>query len=228
VSYILHIETATTVCSVALSQNENLLFYKEINEGFTHAENLHLFIEEALKSCHGMAAQLNASAVSKGPGSYTGLRIGVSAAKGLAYALHIPLLSVDTLQIMAKAASVFKKEPGIYCPMIDARRMEVYTTLYDENLESLQAIEALIVDEASIDKFNTGQKIYFFGDGMQKCKPLLEKLKNATFIDQIYPSAQHMVELIYTKFLAKEDEDLAYFEPFYLKDFMILKKKSLL
>lgn len=227
-SYILHIETATTVCSVALSQNEELLFYKELNEGFTHAENLHLFIEEALKSCHILPTQLNAISVSKGPGSYTGLRIGVSAAKGLAYALNIPLLSVDTLQVMAKAASIQASEFGIYCPMIDARRMEVYTSLYDENLKPLQATEALIVTKDSIETFNSSQKIYFFGDGMPKCKPLLEKLKNASFIDQIYPCAQHMVELVYRKFLANEMENLAYFEPFYLKDFMILKKRTLL
>jgi tRNA threonylcarbamoyladenosine biosynthesis protein TsaB len=227
-SYFLNIETATTVCSVSISENENLLFFKEINEGFTHAENLHLFIEQAFKETGVGAHQLSAISVSKGPGSYTGLRIGVSAAKGLAYALNIPLISVDTLQIMANAAYIKQKEPGIYCPMIDARRMEVYSALYSHELKALSVIEALIIDETSILKFNSYPKVFYFGDGMLKCRALLSKMPNAFFIEDVNPSVEYIAKLVYEKFLANEFENTAYFEPFYLKDFMILKKKSTL
>jgi len=225
-SYILNIETATTVCSVSLSQNEEVLFSKELNEGFTHAENLHLFIEQALKETRLKANQLNAIGVSKGPGSYTGLRIGVSTAKGLAYALNIPLISVDTLQIMAGSVLSKIMEPdAFYCPMIDARRMEVYTAVFDSHLKIKTEIEALIVDELSIEKFKDYQKIYYFGDGAAKCQPLLSQLKNTEFIEGISPTAAHMTKLVHTKYLHKTFENIAYFEPFYLKNFMILKKK---
>ena len=224
--YILNIETATTVCSVSISKNEELLACTEVNNGFTHAENLHLFIDSILKETGITAAQLHAIAVSKGPGSYTGLRIGVSAAKGLAYALNIPLISIDTLQIMAASAVTVKNETAVYCPMIDARRMEVYTTLYDQQLQSMQAVEALIVEESTIEKFRNNNPIYFFGDGMPKCKELLMQLNNALFIENITPSARHMPALAFKKFNAKVFEDVAYFEPFYLKDFLILKKKG--
>ena len=225
-SYLLNIETATTVCSVSISENENLLFFKEINEGFTHAENLHLFIEQALKETGIKSQQLSAISVSKGPGSYTGLRIGVSAAKGLAYALNIPLISVDTLQIMVNSAFIKQKEPGVYCPMIDARRMEVYTALYNSELQILSPIEALIIDESSILKFNSYPKVFYFGDGMPKCRGILSEMENAFFIEEIQPSVESISTLVYKKFLANEFENTAYFEPFYLKDFMILKKKT--
>jgi len=225
-NYILNIETATTVCSVSLSKNGELLFFKELNDGFTHAENLHLFIEEAFKETGIAAKQLSAIAVSKGPGSYTGLRIGVSTAKGLAYALGIPLISVDTLQLMALAAYTQREEDAAYCAMIDARRMEIYTAVYDKGLKRKTEIEALIVDESSIKKFSAYPKIYYFGDGMPKCKLLLERQTNSVFIDGIYPSARHMCSLVYTKYMNTDFEDLAYFEPFYLKDFMVLKKKT--
>ncbi len=225
-SYILNIETATTVCSVSLYHNSDLLFSKELNEGFSHAENLHVFIEEAFKESGVDAKQLSAIAVSKGPGSYTGLRIGVSTAKGLAYALNIPLISADTLQIMARAAFIQKKEAAFYCPMIDARRMEVYTAVYDPDLNKKSEIEALIVNEESIGKFSVYPKIYYFGDGMPKCRELLSQAKNSGFVEGIYPSAEHMSVFVYSKYKNKHFEDLAYFEPFYLKDFMVLKKKT--
>ncbi|WP_317898217.1 tRNA (adenosine(37)-N6)-threonylcarbamoyltransferase complex dimerization subunit type 1 TsaB [Aurantibacillus circumpalustris] len=225
-AYILNIETATTVCSVSISENEKVLFFKEINEGFTHAENLHLFIQEALKSCNLLPSQLNAVSVSKGPGSYTGLRIGVSAAKGLAYALNIPLIGLSTLQIMANAAYIKQQEPGLYCPMIDARRMEVYTALYSDDLKLLSPIEALILNESSVLKFASHPKVFYFGDGMSKCKALLNQIENSRFIEGINPSVEHISQLVFNRFKEKEFEELAYFEPFYLKDFMILKKKS--
>lgn len=223
---ILNIETATTVCSVSLSQNGDLLFVKELDEGFTHAENLHLFINDALEKTGIRAAQLNAIAVSRGPGSYTGLRIGVSAAKGLAYALSIPLISVDTLQIMAAAACSQLKENIFYCPMIDARRMEVYTCVYDGQMAPQHAVEALIVDEDAVRKFEKYPRICFVGDGMPKCRTILSMGQNAVFIDQLKPSAREMVGFSYPKFLAGHFEDLAYFEPFYLKDFMLGKPKK--
>jgi tRNA threonylcarbamoyladenosine biosynthesis protein TsaB len=223
--YILNIETATTVCSVSLSKNGILVFYKELNNGFTHAENLHVFIEAVLKESQITPKQLSAIAVSKGPGSYTGLRIGVSAAKGLAYALQLPLISVDTLQLMALQAQTLQNENDFYCPMLDARRMEVYTAVYDNDLKQQLPVEALIVDFNSIQKFSEFNNVLFFGDGMPKCKETLQALKNVMFIDNITPSAKDMCKLAYDKFITKQLEDVAYFEPFYLKDFLILKKK---
>lgn len=225
-SYFLNIETATTVCSVSVFKNEELLFLKELDNGFTHAENLHLFIESGLKETGLSPSELDAIAVSKGPGSYTGLRIGVSTAKGLAYALSVPLISVDTLQIMTAAAAAQLKEEAIYCPMIDARRMEVYTALYDRQLQQQAPVNALIVDETSIESFRAYPNVCYFGDGMPKCRALLQSMSNAVFLDAIVPSAAHMIRPVLSKFNRKEFEDVAYFEPFYLKDFLILKKKG--
>lgn len=225
-AFILNIETATTVCSVSVSQNGKSLFLKELDEGFTHAENLHIFIKEALEKTGLTSGQLDAIAVSKGPGSYTGLRIGVSAAKGLAYALGVPLISVDTLQIMAVSAFNQRKENAFYCPMIDARRMEVYTRIYDAQMESQHPVEALIIDEESIRKFDHYSRIFYFGDGMPKCREVLSTQPNSIFVENIRPSAEDMCGLSYKKFLSADFEDTAYFEPFYLKDFMLGKPKK--
>jgi tRNA threonylcarbamoyladenosine biosynthesis protein TsaB len=197
-----------------------------LNDGFTHAENLHLFIEQALKETGLSLKNLSAIAVSKGPGSYTGLRIGVSAAKGLAYALCIPLTSIDTLQIMAAAAHSSREQDlqMMYCPMIDARRMEVYTAVYDREMNIKMPVESLIVDEKSIEVFGVFPKVCFFGDGMPKCRELLKNLDNVNFTEEIHPSARFMPALVNQKFLSQNFEQLAYFEPFYLKDFMIGKK----
>ncbi len=223
---ILNIETATSVCSVSLSENDKIISCRELNEGFTHAENLHVFIRDVLNTAGRTIQELNAVSVSKGPGSYTGLRIGVSAAKGLAYALNIPLISIDTLQLMAKAVLDKTAANTVYCPMIDARRMEVYTAVYDEKLNMLIPVNALIVDENTVQQFDTYNKICFFGDGMLKCKELLQKNSNAFFIDNIFPSSKYMAELSLKKFSEKKFEDVAYFEPYYLKDFMITTKKT--
>ncbi|MEI8136852.1 MAG: tRNA (adenosine(37)-N6)-threonylcarbamoyltransferase complex dimerization subunit type 1 TsaB [Bacteroidota bacterium] len=223
--YILNIETSTTVCSVSLSKNGTLISFKEINNGFTHAENLHVFIEEVIQKAEISLKQLNAVAISKGPGSYTGLRIGVSAAKGLAFSLRIPLIALDTLQIIANSLKIDNKENAVYCPMIDARRMEVYTAIYDKHLVQLKNTEALIVDENSISIFNDYEKIYFFGDGMEKCKEILKSIKNAEFIPDILPSAKAMCDLSFKKYTENLFEDVAYFEPFYLKDFFFVTKK---
>jgi tRNA threonylcarbamoyladenosine biosynthesis protein TsaB len=210
---------------VSLSKSGELISFKEINNGYTHAENLHVFIEEVVKETAITLKDLNGIAISKGPGSYTGLRIGVSTAKGLAFSLNIPLIALDTLEIMTN--SVLKKEnEAVYCPMIDARRMEVYTAIYDKDLKQLKATEALIVDENSISQFSVYDKIYFFGDGMDKCKTVLGNLKNVEFINEILPSAKDMRNLAFKKYMTGSFEDVAYFEPFYLKDFLILSKKS--
>jgi|ERR1700757_842098 len=218
-THLLCIETATTICSVCITADDKILAHKEINNGFSHAENLHVFIQDVLKEANLSINQLNAVAISKGPGSYTGLRIGVSTAKGLCYALQIPLISIDTLQSMAYAIASTKKEDALYCPMLDARRMEVYCAIYDKNVETITPVNALVVDEKSIDIFNLNKTIYFFGDGMPKVKQLLQNNNKALFIEDVVPSAKNMATLAFTKFLKKTFEDVAYFEPFYLKEF---------
>ncbi len=223
-AFLLNIETSTTVCSVSLSEGPQLVAFREINNGFTHAENLHLFVNEILEESGTTLSSVVAIAVSCGPGSYTGLRIGVSAAKGFAYALGLPLISIDTLRILANHPFVNRNAGDFFCPMIDARRMEVYCALYDHTLSQEQPTEALIVDEQSIKKYTAYQKVCFFGDGMAKCTQILDKLPGAAFIEGVIPSAKNMPVLAWEKFKNKEFEDLAYFEPFYLKDFLLAKK----
>lgn len=216
---ILNIETSTTVCSVALADSGKVLAQREINAGYTHAENLHVFIEQVLKEAGLVPADLEAIAVGRGPGSYTGLRIGVSAAKGLAYALSVPLISVSTLLQMALAASQ-QQSNCYYCPMLDARRMEVYLEVFDEVMQSIRPVSALVLNEASVEQLRYDKPVCFFGDGMPKVRHLLERLPGSSFLDNIHPSALHMAGLSYNSFLAKRFEDVAYFEPFYLKEFV--------
>lgn len=221
--HILCIETATTVCSVCVTADEKILAAREINSGYTHAENLHVFIGEILKEANLTFAQLNAIAVSKGPGSYTGLRIGVSAAKGFCYALNIPLISVDTLQSMAMLAAANKKEDIYYCPMLDARRMEVYCAVYNSRGEEVLAVNALVLDEHSIQTFILDKPVCFFGDGMPKAKQLLQGINGAVFVENIMPSATAMVSIANTKLSQNNLENVALFEPFYLKEFFTKK-----
>lgn len=213
--YILNIETSTKNCSVALAKEGNTIFIKEIAEqNFSHSEKLHLFIDEVLKQAGISYKELSAIALSKGPGSYTGLRIGASTAKGLCFALDIPLIALDSLQILALQVT---HKDGLIISMIDARRMEVYTATFDSNHNKISDTQALIIDENSFSQIT--QKTYFIGDGAEKCKPLLQR-ENLIFLDQIiYPSAQEMSLLSYEKFVAQEFENIAYFEPFYLKEF---------
>lgn len=221
--YILNIETATKNCSVSLAKNGETILCKEIAEqGYSHAEKLHVFIEEILKETKIGYADLTAIAVSKGPGSYTGLRIGVSAAKGLCYALGIPLIAVDTLQVLAKQAlSVNNYDGGYIVPMIDARRMEVYSAVYDGGLNRINDVQAEILTEDSYA--DCPEDFYFIGDCQEKCQTVL-KGTNFHFLPEIvFPSAKEMSALSYEKFLKSEFEDVAYFEPFYLKDFLIVK-----
>ena len=217
-TYILNIETATKNCSVSLAKNGETILCKEIAEqGYSHAEKLHVFIEEIVKEANVNFSEIKAVAVSKGPGSYTGLRIGVSAAKGLCYALQIPLISIDTMQVLAKKANV----GGLIVPMIDARRMEVYSAIFDKNYNKIKDVEAEVLTENSYQDFD--QTVYFVGDCQEKCQTVLVK-DNFKFLPEIiFPSANEMSILSFEKFQNNDFEDVAYFEPFYLKDFMLMK-----
>ena len=218
--YILNIETATKNCSVSLAKDGETVLCKEIDDqGYSHAEKLHVFIEEILQETGIAVQELNAIAVSKGPGSYTGLRIGVSAAKGLCYALGIRLISLDTLQVLAKQIVA---ESGLILPMLDARRMEVYSAVYDINYNIVREVQAEILTENSFDQFD--RNIFIIGDCQKKCKTVLTK-RNFHFINwMMFPSANEMSSMSYEKFLKNDFEDVAYFEPFYLKDFMVANK----
>lgn len=227
---ILCIETATETCSVAISVDGEVVFEKENREGPSHATQLGVFVEEALLWARSKGLLLEAIAVSCGPGSYTGLRIGVSEAKGLCFGLNLPLVAVGTLELLANGV-VKKKLVGdevLLCPMIDARRMEVYDALFNKDLEIMRHVEADIIDETSFACFLNNQKVAFFGNGAAKCKDTLQHT-NAIFIDDIYAKASDMVELAEAAFVAGDFEDVAYFEPFYLKEFVatIAKNKVL-
>lgn len=221
-SYILNIETATKNCSVAVAKDGIVLALKEIaGEGYSHAELLHVFIEEAIKLANISPKDLSAIAVSQGPGSYTGLRIGVSAAKGLCFALDIPLIAIDTLETLA---SQVKTEKGLIVPMIDARRMEVYSAVFNYKLEKTRAVEAEIIDENSFS--DSSETIYIIGDCQEKIKTVLTG-GNFIFLEKIlYPSAKEMAVLSYTKLQENATVDVAYFEPYYLKDFMVTKSNK--
>lgn len=223
---ILNIETATKNCSVSLSENENILALAELNEGqFSHAEKLHAFILDVLKQSKKSMQDIDAVAVSKGPGSYTGLRIGVSAAKGLCFSLDKPLISIATLTSLSHAISVNKGECII--PLLDARRMEVYCAVFDNNNQQIQNTKAEIIDESSFLEFLEKGKTYFLGDGADKCKEIITH-KNAIFLAGYFPSAKEMIKLSSKKYSNKNFEDMAYFEPYYLKDFVAGKPKKLL
>jgi tRNA threonylcarbamoyladenosine biosynthesis protein TsaB len=222
-SYILNIETATKNCSVSVSKNGELIAIKELNNGnYSHAEVLHSFIEEVVSDSNIKLDDLSAIAVSKGPGSYTGLRIGVSAAKGLCFSLNLPLISVNTLQSLASAIQV---EDGIVIPMIDARRMEVYAAIFDNDNSQIREIKAEIIDEHSFSDLLNEQQVFFLGDGAEKCKEVINH-KNAIFINDKYPSAKEMCQLAFDKYKKNDIEDVAYFEPFYLKDFIVVPSKK--
>ncbi len=222
---ILNIETSTKNCSVALFSGNRLISEKSLlSEKYSHSETLTLFIEDVIKNSDYTLADLDAISVSKGPGSYTGLRIGVSTAKGLSYSLDIPLISVTTLQSMALNMSENNLSYDLYCPMIDARRMEVFSSFYDKDNNQVTEVKADIIDQYSYKK-ELENKVLFFGDGSNKCKSVLTS-ENAYFIENIFPSATHMGLLSLEKYNNKDFEDMAYFEPFYLKDFLAGKKKN--
>ena len=229
-SCILHIETSTTACSVAVSEDSQVVFKKEELNGPSHAVLLGVFVDEALSFADSHAMPLDAVAVSCGPGSYTGLRIGVSMAKGVCYGRNLKLIGLPTLKVQCVPVLLYHDElpdDALLCPMIDARRMEVYAALYDRALKPVRDIAADIVDEHSYREFLDQQPVYFFGDGATKCK---EKLThpNAHFIDGIRPLASMMMPLAEKAIAEGKFEDVAYFEPFYLKEFVAGKPKKVL
>ena len=224
---ILHIETSTEVCSAALSRDGRLLATEVCTEGMSHATRLPVFCEKLLQESRAAGCTPDAVAVSAGPGSYTGLRIGVSTAKGLCYGLGAKLLAVDTLQLLAKAAREKIGNPdALICPMIDARRMEVYCALFDQNLAKAGETEAKIIDENAFAEQLVDHEIYFCGNGATKCQSVITH-PNAHFIEGIVPLAENMIDLAETQFNNQKWEDVAYFVPFYLKEFQPTKPKQL-
>lgn len=219
---ILNIETSTKNCSVSIAKDGiQLCLVEENEENYAHGEKLNQFVNWCINGAEINLNEIEAVCVSKGPGSYTGLRIGVSSAKGFAYGLDIPLLAMDSLQVLVE--SQINTDVDLIIPMIDARRMEVYTALFDNKGNQLTETEAKVIDEFSFEDLKD-KKIVFVGDGAEKCQEILGHL-NATFI-QAYPSAQFMIQKAQQKFEEQLFEDVAYFEPYYLKDFIAGKKKT--
>ena len=233
---ILNLETSSYVCSVAYAEEGNVIAYKENKEGRSHATLLTVFIQQIMKELNLNIKDLDAISVSKGPGSYTGLRIGVSAAKGLCYGASIPLISIGSLHSMAYGVLhtpeffdiVNKSDHPLLCPMIDARRMEVYTAFYNLKADPITETKAIVVDNETFKESLEDHTLIFFGDGAEKCKPVIEH-SNALFISNFDPSARFMSYLSENAYLNKKFEDTAYFEPFYLKDFVpTTPKKNIL
>lgn len=230
---ILNLDTSTQICSVALASECTLLGTRESHEEKSHASQLSIFIRDLLKENGIDASGLDAVAVSKGPGSYTGLRIGVSTAKGLAYGSNIPLIGIGTLDLLIPGALqnpeisrlLKKKESILLCPMIDARRMEVYTALYTPGGKIIKDVSARIIDDKSFLEIMENRSIVFFGNGAEKCREMITH-PNAFFVEGIETSAEYMVPLSEDSFHQKKFEDLAYFEPFYLKDFIATIPKN--
>jgi tRNA threonylcarbamoyladenosine biosynthesis protein TsaB len=220
---ILNIETATTNCSVSIAKDGNLIALKEFDSAdYSHAEQLHLFIEEVVKTASLELKDINAIAVSKGPGSYTGLRIGVSAAKGLCFALDVPLISIPTLESIANQVKDVTVDYII--PVLDARRMEVYASVFNSALKEIRETKAEIIEENSFEEYASKGTVLLIGSGAEKCKELLTT--NFKFETTAVPSAKEMVMLSNKKFKENNFENVAYFEPYYLKDFIALKKKT--
>jgi tRNA threonylcarbamoyladenosine biosynthesis protein TsaB len=217
------IETSSINCSVALSVNHQLISCIEKQEQNIHAGSITLFIEQVLAEANLTLQDLDAVAVGKGPGSYTGLRIGVSTAKGLCYALNIPLIACNSLETLYAQAKANPTHNHIYIPLIDARRMEVYTCSYSEAGTLLEEIKAVIVDGRTFSDSLTNSKVLFFGDGAAKIKQIYEQHENAEFIDGLYPSAKFMQTQALSYFEQQQFEDVAYFEPYYLKEFYFNK-----
>ncbi|WP_337561022.1 tRNA (adenosine(37)-N6)-threonylcarbamoyltransferase complex dimerization subunit type 1 TsaB [Prevotellamassilia timonensis] len=229
-SCILNIETSTNVCSVALSQ-DGVCLYEDVNmEGPSHAQVLAGYVKNAVSFADSHAIPIDAIAISKGPGSYTGLRIGVSEAKGVVYGRDAKLLSVPTLKLLTVPILLGHEElpeDALLCPMIDARRMEVYCALYDRALNEVVQTQALVIDSDSFKDYLDKQPIYFMGNGADKCVETIQH-PNAHFIKNIVPRAKNMIPLAEMAMAKEQIEDVAYFEPFYLKEFVATKSKKLL
>ena len=227
---ILHIETSTKVCSVAVSEDAHVIFEQTDTEGPNHATRCGVFVEEALSFAESHAIPLDAVAISQGPGSYTGLRIGVSMAKGVAYGRGVPLVAVSTLELLCVPVLLYHDEipeDALFVPMIDARRMEVYAAVYDRSLRPLRDVQADIVEADTYREWLDRGPVYFFGDGAAKCRDIITH-PNAHFLEGIHPLAEHMYPLAARALSKDETVDVAYFEPFYLKDFVATKPKDLL
>lgn len=219
-SLILSLETSGKVCSVAIHDDAKLLATSELHIEQSHASKLAVLIDEVRKLSGIEFSQLKAVAISSGPGSYTGLRIGTSTAKGLCFSLDIPLIAVGSLDLLSFQMKDINYQEALLCPMIDARRMEVYCMVTDASLKPLQPVEAKIVDELSFSNYLDKSTILFFGDGSEKCKNVIRHA-NAFFIDGVYPKASYLGMLAFEKFKKNEIEDLVNVEPHYLKEFMI-------
>jgi len=228
---IICLETATNLCSVALCDDAGVISLRESDESKSHASQLTVYIEEILQENHLTARDLNAVAVSKGPGSYTGLRIGVSVAKGIAYGASIPLIGIETTLAMfhgirgSRYFSGISDSDTLFCPMLDARRMEVYYAIYNSSGKKIKDISAEIINEESFFGFPESQKIIFLGDGAMKCKEVINR-KSAVFADDFRMSASHMLNPVNEAYSNKLFEDVAYFEPLYLKDFITSKPRK--
>jgi tRNA threonylcarbamoyladenosine biosynthesis protein TsaB len=224
---ILQIETATTVCSVALARDGEVVAFKQVDQRNAHAEVITVYIDEVIEAAHITYDDIDAIAVSCGPGSYTGLRIGVSTAKGLCFALDKPLIAVETLEAMAYGVIADGVEGNtLLCPMIDARRMEVYTAVFDSMGKNIKLTAAEIIEENSFSDLLAHNKVLFFGDGAEKCREVLGGNTNAHFLPGFINSAKYLTTKAQEKLLAKDFEDVAYFEPYYLKDFIAGKKST--
>jgi len=224
-SLILSLETSARVCSVAIHDDITLIATAEVHIEQSHASKLSVLIDEVRRAANIELNQLNAVAVTSGPGSYTGLRIGTSTAKGLCFSLDIPLVSIGTLDLLSFQMSKKNPENANLCPMIDARRMEVYCQLFNPSLETILPIEAKVIDELSFKEQLENYQIIFFGDGASKCKEKIDH-PNARFVEGIYPAASHMGSIAFQKFAVGDFEDVINFEPHYLKEFMIKKPNS--
>lgn len=221
-AYILNIDTATDICSVALANNATLLAYRENKDGKSHAKTLLPFIADVLQEAKIASHQLEAVAISMGPGSYTGLRIGTSTAKGLCYALNIPLIAIPTLQIIAAGVAHSYSANHQIVPLLDARRMEVFTCIYDSNLQPVTEVTATVVDENTFSPIAQNHLTVFCGNGVEKCTPILRQYQQAT-LDSTPISARNMTALSAQQFSQQKFENVAYFEPFYLKEYIAAK-----
>ena len=228
-STILNIETSTDVCSVAVSEDSQVIFHQEDHSGPNHAERLGTMVDEALSFTDNHAIPFDAVAVSCGPGSYTGLRIGVSMAKGICYGRDLKLIAVPTLELLCVPILLreISEEDALLCPMLDARRMEVYSGIYDRGLRAVREIRADIVDENTYKEYLDEHPVYFFGNGAKKCISTINH-PNAHLIDGIEPLAKWMQPLAEKRYLNEQFEDVAYFVPYYLKDFVAKLPKKLL
>jgi tRNA threonylcarbamoyladenosine biosynthesis protein TsaB len=223
---ILSLDTSSTACSVALHVDGRLLAFSDIHKEHSHGARLALLIQQVLENAGVTFQQLSGIGLSSGPGSYTGLRIGASTAKGLCYALNLPLVAIDSLTVMAHRVVKEKRDEMFYCPMLDARRMEVYCAVYNSSLTVLESIQAKVIDENSFAELLGKGKTLFFGNGAGKCREVIRH-PNAIFLEDINPSAIEVGELAVEKFKLGKVEDLVHFEPLYLKEFLIKKSSKL-